>query len=88
MDSEQFDGLVRCFGQARSRRQTLRGMGAAALGAVGFARAGTVGVAADPVRSNVSRTRLGTERYCNRAPCSSKNRKSSTFQRPPSSANR
>jgi hypothetical protein len=34
MDSERFDGLVRRFGQSRSRRQTLRGLaGAAAAGA-------------------------------------------------------
>ena len=34
MDSERFDGLVRSFGQTRSRRQTLRGLaGAAAAGA-------------------------------------------------------
>ena len=26
MDSERFDGLVRSFGQTRSRRQTLRGL--------------------------------------------------------------
>ena len=26
MDSERFDGLVRSFGQSRSRRQTLRGL--------------------------------------------------------------
>ena len=32
MDSERFDGLVRSFGQTRSRRQTLRGLtGAGAL---------------------------------------------------------
>src|SRR5215213_4366412 len=34
MDSERFDGLVRSFGQTRSRRQTLRGLaGAVAVGA-------------------------------------------------------
>ena len=34
MDSERFDGLVRSFGQTRSRRQTMRGLtGAAAAGA-------------------------------------------------------
>jgi hypothetical protein len=32
MDSDRFDGLVRSFGQSRSRRQTLRGLaGAGAL---------------------------------------------------------
>jgi hypothetical protein len=35
MDSDRFDGLVRTFGQIRSRRQTLRGLaGAAAAGAL------------------------------------------------------
>jgi hypothetical protein len=35
MDSERFDGLVRSFGQIRSRRQTLRGLaGVAAAGAL------------------------------------------------------
>jgi hypothetical protein len=35
MDSERFDGLVRSFGQTRTRRQTLRGLaGLAALGAL------------------------------------------------------
>jgi hypothetical protein len=35
MDSAQFDGLVRRFGQSRSRRQTLRGLaGIAASGAL------------------------------------------------------
>src|SRR5688500_766817 len=35
MDSERFDGLVRSFGQTRSRRQTLRGLaGGAAVGAL------------------------------------------------------
>jgi hypothetical protein len=29
MDSAQFDGLVRRFGQVRSRRQTLRGLAGA-----------------------------------------------------------
>jgi hypothetical protein len=45
MDSARFDGLIRRFGQSRSRRQALRGIGAAALGVVGFARAGTGRVA-------------------------------------------
>jgi hypothetical protein len=34
MDSERFDGLVRTFGQARSRRQTLLGLTGAAVGAL------------------------------------------------------
>lgn len=35
MDADRFDGLVRSFGQARSRRQTLRGLvGAVAAGAL------------------------------------------------------
>jgi hypothetical protein len=35
MDSERFDGLVRSFGQTRSRRQTLRGLaGVLAVGAL------------------------------------------------------
>lgn len=32
MDSAQFDGLIRRFGQSRSRRQTLRGLAAVAAG--------------------------------------------------------
>jgi hypothetical protein len=32
MDSERFDGLVRSFGQTRSRRQTLRGLAALVAG--------------------------------------------------------
>src|SRR5215218_1482042 len=34
MDSNRFDGLVRVFGQPRSRRQTLRGLAGAAVGAL------------------------------------------------------
>ena len=34
MDSERFDGLVRSFGQTRSRRQTLRGLAGVAAGVV------------------------------------------------------
>jgi hypothetical protein len=41
MDSERFDSLVRTFSQARSRRQTLRGLaGAAGLLALGTRAAG------------------------------------------------
>ena len=42
MDSEQFDGLVRRVGQARSRRGVLgglgKGLGAVALGMIGLSR--------------------------------------------------
>ena len=41
MDSAQFDGLVRRFGQNRSRRQTLRGLAAAAAGASALALSGS-----------------------------------------------
>jgi len=34
MDSERFDGLVRTFGHARSRRQALRGLAGLAAGAL------------------------------------------------------
>jgi hypothetical protein len=34
MDSARFDGLVRSFGQTRSRRQTLRGLAGIAVGAL------------------------------------------------------
>jgi hypothetical protein len=45
MDSERFDGLVRRFGQPRSRRQTLRGLaGAVTAGALGLG-GGRVGLA-------------------------------------------
>ncbi len=37
MDSERFDGLVRSFGQARSRRQTLRSLAGVAAGASALA---------------------------------------------------
>ncbi len=42
MDGDRFDALTRALGAGRSRRTILRGIGAAALGAVGFARAGAV----------------------------------------------
>jgi len=48
MDSERFDGLVRRFGQARSRRQALRGLAGVAAGALG-ARLGPGRAAAGPV---------------------------------------
>jgi quinol monooxygenase YgiN len=37
MDSARFDGLVRSFGQSRSRRQTLRGLAGVAAGASALA---------------------------------------------------
>ncbi|MDQ2653136.1 MAG: antibiotic biosynthesis monooxygenase [Chloroflexota bacterium] len=52
MDSGQFDGLVRSFGQNRSRRQTLRGLaaaaGASALALSGGAQAQDATPAASP----------------------------------------
>ena len=48
MDSERFDGLVRSFGQTRSRRQTLRGLaGAGALLALFAATPGEEATAGD-----------------------------------------
>ena len=53
MDSERFDGLVRSFGQARSRRQTLRGLaGAGALVALLVAKSVAAGKAAKPNAPN------------------------------------
>jgi (4S)-4-hydroxy-5-phosphonooxypentane-2,3-dione isomerase len=52
MDSERFDGLMRTFGQARSRRQTLRGLAGVAAGASALAlRAGAGAQEASPVAS-------------------------------------
>jgi quinol monooxygenase YgiN len=53
MDSERVDRLVRSFGQARSRRQTVRGLagvaaGASALGLSGGTRAQETNPAASP----------------------------------------
>jgi hypothetical protein len=42
MDSEQFDGLVRSFGQTRSRRQALRTLAGVAAGAVALGGAAAV----------------------------------------------
>src|SRR5215213_5660280 len=42
MDSERFDGLVRSFGQTRSRRQALRTLAGVAAGAVALGGAGEV----------------------------------------------
>ena len=50
MDSERFDGLVRSFGQTRSRRQTLRGLaGAGTLLALFAAKSGEEAMADKPV---------------------------------------
>jgi hypothetical protein len=52
MDSERFDGLMRTFGQARSRRQTLRGLAGVAAGASALAlRAGAGAQEASPAAS-------------------------------------
>jgi hypothetical protein len=49
MDSERFDGLVRSFGQTRSRRQTLRGLaGAGTLLALLAAKTGEEALADKP----------------------------------------
>jgi hypothetical protein len=57
MDSERFDSLVRTFSQARSRRQTLRGLaGAVAVGALALsgreARADTCKRNGKPCKKN------------------------------------
>jgi hypothetical protein len=49
MDAERFDGLVRTFGQTRSRRQTLRGLVGAAIGALAL---GGRDVSADECKRN------------------------------------
>jgi quinol monooxygenase YgiN len=52
MDSERFDGLMRTFGQARSRRQTLRGLAGVAAGSSALAlRAGAGAQEASPAAS-------------------------------------
>jgi hypothetical protein len=49
VDSDRFDGLVRSFGPARSRRQTLRGLaGAGALLALPTAKPAAAGTAGKP----------------------------------------
>jgi hypothetical protein len=50
MDSARFDGLVRRFGQTRSRRQTLRGL--AALAASGVLALSGRGVSAQACKSD------------------------------------
>jgi hypothetical protein len=56
MDAERFDRMVRRLGRERSRRQALRGMGAAALGILGVARARTVDVGAQIIVCPVCQT--------------------------------
>src|SRR5829696_7304672 len=48
MDSDRFDGLVRSFGQARSRRQTLRAL-------AGFAAAGALALGGQAVSAGTLR---------------------------------
>ena len=45
MDGNRFDSLTRALGSGRSRRGMLKGLGAAALGAVGLSRIGAAGAA-------------------------------------------
>src|SRR5215211_6310370 len=53
MDSERFDGLMRTSGQARSRRQTLRGLAGVAAGASALALSvGTRAQEASPAASS------------------------------------
>ena len=66
MDSERFDGLVRTFGQTRSRRQTLRGLAGVAAGASALAlsdgtRAQDASPAASPEAAASPVSPMGTE---------------------------
>jgi quinol monooxygenase YgiN len=66
MDSERFDGLVRSFGQTRSRRQTLRGLAGVAAGASALAlsvgtRAQEASPAASPEAEASAASPMGTE---------------------------
>ncbi len=66
MDSERIDGLVRSFGQSRSRRQTLRGLaggaaGASALALGGGTRAQEASPAASPEALASPVSPMGTE---------------------------
>ena len=66
MDSDRFDGLVRSFGQARSRRQTLRGLAGVAAGASALAlsvgaRAQEASPAASPEAAASPVSPMGTE---------------------------
>jgi quinol monooxygenase YgiN len=66
MDSDRFDGLVRSFGQARSRRQALRGLAGVAAGASALAlgvgtRAQEATPAASPEAEASPVSPMGTE---------------------------
>ena len=66
MESERFDGLVRSFGQSRSRRQTVRGLagvaaGVSALALSGGTRAQEASPAASPEAAASAMSPLGTE---------------------------
>jgi quinol monooxygenase YgiN len=66
MDSERFDGLVRSFGQTRSRRQTIRGLAGVAAGASALAlsvgtRAQEASPAASPEAEASAGSPMGTE---------------------------
>jgi (4S)-4-hydroxy-5-phosphonooxypentane-2,3-dione isomerase len=66
MESERFDGLVRSFGQTRSRRQTVRGLagvaaGVSALALSGGTRAQDASPAASPAAAASPVSPLGTE---------------------------
>jgi quinol monooxygenase YgiN len=66
MDSDRFDGLVRSFGQPRSRRQTLRGLAGIAAGASALAlsvgtRAQEASPAASPEDAASAVSPMGTE---------------------------
>jgi hypothetical protein len=65
MDSERFDGLVRTFGQTRSRRQTLRGLaGAGTLLALLAAKTGEEAMAACPQQRQPCRTGPNSTTCC------------------------
>ena len=66
MDFERFDGLVRSYGQTRSRRQTLRGLAGVAAGASALAlsvgtRAQEASPAASPEAAASPVSPMGTE---------------------------
>ena len=66
MDSDRFDGLVRSFGLARSRRQALRGLagvaaGASALALRGDTRAQDASLGASPEAEASPMSSMGTE---------------------------
>jgi hypothetical protein len=68
MDSDRFDGLMRSFGQTRSRRQTLRGLAGAlvALLAATPVAAGNVGKPNSPHNApkNPGKGQLGSGQAC------------------------